>query len=174
MIELPDNLKIKDRFKRPVTDFNNEDKLYRGFNHYSLDQENNKIRIETIRFPDFSCNWSKFSTPQDVRYRKNSDINDGCYSFTVKTARYKGYANPVHDPIKEDIYENYAHVEVRELYEGEDFNSEPPKQRPKRRKSLRHEYRQNMLNNLTIEFNIKKDNAPVNENNDMLSENFIF
>jgi len=86
--------------------------------------------------------------------------HDGCYSFTVAIARYKELATPVHDPITEADYENYAHVEVRELRLGESVYSEPPRGRKsssKGRKNLRMEYRQNIINNLKIELEIAEN-----------------
>jgi hypothetical protein len=110
------------------------------------------IRIETIRFPDFSCNWSRFSLPSDVRYRLNGRPTDGAYAFTVEIARYKSIATPVHDPLYSPM-ENYSHVEVRELLDGESVFSEPPRCRKKKKsgRARRLEYRQNLLNGLHVE-----------------------
>jgi len=109
--------------------------------------------LETIRFHDFSCNWDRFSNPEDIRFRQNGNKTDGCYSFTVLTSRYKSITTPVHDPIQNIEFPNYSHVEVRELFEGESILFEPPKNRKKKksRKSKRLKYRQNILNNLIIE-----------------------
>ena len=92
-----------------------------------------------------------------MRLRPGASHNDGCYSFTVQVARYKQLANPVHDPWKEGLYENYAHVEVRELAEGETFETEPPRRRKlksKTRKRLRLEYRRNLVLCAEIELQI--------------------
>ncbi len=153
----PDCLRIKGRKKLLNNEFNEADKLFHAFDNEDLDELYN-IRIETIRFPDFSCNWSKFSKPEHIRHRRNGNIKDGCYSFTVKTSRYKKLATPVHDPLNDKDYPNYAHAEVRELLEGEDIFYEPPKGRKKdskRAKSIRREYRQNISNNLNVELEPK-------------------
>lgn len=148
----PNHLKIQGRKKLPSQEFKDQEKLYHGFTKTDKD-DFNLIRLETIRFPDFSCNWDRFSNPEDIHYRLNGKKTDGCYSFTVLTSRFKSFATPVHDPIEEPDFSNYSHVEVRELFEDESILIEPPKNRKKKksRKSKRLEYRQNMLNNLLIE-----------------------
>ena len=148
----PSDLRINGRKKLQSLEFKNLDFLYHGFCNSDYDINNN-IKLENIRFPDFSCNWSKFSKPEYIRYRQNGKKTDGCYSFTVEIARFKGFATPVHDPIHDKHFPNYSHVEVRILYDGEDVLYEPPKNRKKKksRKSKRLEYRQNILNNLLIE-----------------------
>ncbi|MDA2918057.1 hypothetical protein MYX76_00940 [Desulfobacterota bacterium AH_259_B03_O07] len=151
----PNDLKIKNRKKLPTTEFMDNEKLFRAFDERDLD-ETDKIKLETVRFPDFSCDWSRFSKPGHIRYRINGSMTDGCYSFTVLTSRYKEIATPVHDPISDDKFPNYAHVEVRELSEGESIYFEPPKNRKRRTgssKQRRLEYRQNMVNNLFIDLN---------------------
>ena len=148
----PPNLRINGREKLPNTVFLDDDKLYHAFDKDDIEEDD--FRLDSIRFPDFSCNWDKFSIPQDIRFRENGKMTDGCYSFTVCTSRYKNYATPVHDPIEDEKHPNYAHTEVRELLEGEDILFEPPKNRKpksKKSKSIRLEYRQNLLNNITIE-----------------------
>jgi hypothetical protein len=61
-------------------------------------------------------------------------------------------ATPVHDPIDEDEYPNYAHIEVRALREGEDPERTVPQKRRKLRggRSKKLEYRQNLVNKLVI------------------------
>lgn len=112
----PRRLRIRGRAVLPCSAFRLEDKLYHGFSMEDLDDLDD-IRIETIRFPGFSCNWSRFSIAVDVRLRENGQPTDGAFAFTVATARYKSLATPVHDPLRRPV-ENYAHVEVRELHEG--------------------------------------------------------
>lgn len=149
----PQHLKIDGRLRLSTKKFSPYDKLYHGFDKSDLDSD--KIDINKIRFPDFSCNWGKFSIPQDIAYRKNGKKTDGCYSITVTVSRYKEVATPVHDPIAENDYENYAHVEIRLLLEGESIYTEPPKGRrnpkSKSKKALRMEYRKNIVNNLEID-----------------------
>lgn len=159
MSEAGDRLAIGGREKLAPSEFKDVDTLYVGFDSEDVDAYDN-LKIERIRFPDFSCNWSRFSIPSDVRLRPNSQPTDGCYSFTVNVARYKQLATPVHDPIaatEQQNYENYAHVEVRELLPGEPPDSEPPRGRKpgsRDRKKLRLEYRQNILNNRLTELAI--------------------
>ena len=149
--DYPQHLRINGRKLLSTENFQPHDKLYRGFGINDL-SDNNSINVETIRFPDFSCNWGRYSYPEDVRIRKNGKSTDGCYSFNVKTSRYKKIATPVHDPIKDFEYENYSHVEVRELYGNEDILYEPPKYRKKKSsKKRRLEYRKNLSLNATIE-----------------------
>lgn len=148
----PKELLISGRKKLKTSDFKLTDSLFHGFTKKDLNDDD-LLDLNTIRFPDFSCNWSRFSKPFHVRYRENGNKNDGCYSFTVDTSRYKNIATPVHDPILKP-FENYSHVEVRLLKENEDIFSEPEKGRnmkSKTAKSKRLEYRQNIVNNLTIE-----------------------
>jgi hypothetical protein len=147
----PRRLRLRGRAVLPCSAFRLEDKLYHGFSVEDLDDLDN-IKIETIRFPDFSCNWARFSIAADVRLRENGQPTDGAYAFTVETARYKSLATPVHDPLRRPV-ENYAHVEVRELQEEESVLEAPPKNRKKKKsgKSRRLEYRQNLLNQLSVE-----------------------
>jgi len=163
MSEAIDRLKIRGRPKLGPNDFVPEDKLYVAFDTDDIEPVSGELIPERIRFPDFSCNWSRFSKPADVRLRPNGQAGDGCYSFTVAVARYKELATTVHDPISKANYENYAHVEVRELRHGESVYSEPPRGRKsssKGRKNLRIEYRQNIINNRAIELEIGENAAP--------------
>ena len=147
-------LRIRGRSKLSVSAFQSDDRLYHGFDIDDVDPDTERPKIASIRFPDFSCNWSKFSQPTDVRLRPNAELTDGCYSITVENSRYQKIGNPVHDPIAENAYENYAHVEVRELRQDEGFDFEPPKGRKNRsstRKHMRLEYRQHLVNQLVIE-----------------------
>jgi hypothetical protein len=153
----PQELCINYRPRLCTTDFRSEEKLYHGFCKYDLDNDN-EIIPESIRFPDFSCNWSRFSKPFHVRFRKNGSMDDGCYSITVETARYERMANVVHDPIDDPEYPNYSHIEVRKLKEGEDIDFEPPRGRKwksgKSKLSAKMRYRQNIKNNLIVELEI--------------------
>ncbi len=146
----PKNLLIGGRVQLPSSAFQDYDKLFRAFDKDDLD-EDEKIRVETIRFPDLSCNWSRFSMPADIKHRENGHKTDGCYSFSVLVSRYQKMATPVHDPISDPVYPNYAHVEVRVLYDGENVLFEPPRGRKLKAKSKRLAYRQNINNLLQIE-----------------------
>jgi hypothetical protein len=150
-------LRIRGRPKLSVSAFQADDRLYHGFDVDDIDPDTERLKVASIRFPDFSCNWSRFSEPGDVRLRPNAEVTDGCYSITVQASRYQKFANPVHDPIVEGTYENYSHVEVRELRSEEGFDFEPPKGRKNKsatRKHMRLEYRQHLVNQLAIEIPI--------------------
>ena len=103
--DYPKHLLINGRNRIAPADILLQDKLYRGFVIDDLTSDN-KIYPNTIGFPDISCNWGRFSNPEDVRLRPNGKNTDGCYSFTVETSRYKNIATPVHDTINESEYEN--------------------------------------------------------------------
>lgn len=138
--------------KYTPADFLAEEKLYRGFRKDDLD-EMSKIQVNVISFPDFSCNWSRFSKPEDIRSRERALPTDGCFSFTVRTARYENMATTCHEPLKN----NYSHSEVRQLSPIENVNTEPPRLRKLEReregwsKNKRYEYRWNLVNNLSVE-----------------------
>lgn len=132
--------------------FKNSCKLYRGFEPSDLDPITGLIRLETIRFPDLSCNWDRYSVPEDVRYRIEGAEGDGCYSVTTKDVRFDHIATPVHDPITDGPRYNYAHVEVRCLKNGEPFSFVPPRNRKlpgSRTRKLA--YRTNLANKAQIE-----------------------
>lgn len=126
--------------------------LYRAFSEDDFDYDLDRFKPEHIRFPDYSCHWNRYSKPEDIQYRKNGSPTDGCYSIKVRDAKYKNLARPVHDPIEEVNYENYAHVDVRTLPPGKPggFIPEPGGKKPP--KSLRMEYRMHVVFNLVIEF----------------------
>jgi hypothetical protein len=135
--------------KHAPADFLAEDKLYRGFRKNELDSMS-KIQTDAIKFPNFSCNWGRFSKPEDIRERAGGRPTDGCFSFTVETSRYQNIATTCHDPLDN----NYSHTEVRQLLPNEDVFIEPPKARTLKQGWARHkrlEFRQNLVNNLTIE-----------------------
>ncbi|SRR5713101_6373645 len=160
MSEALDRLKIRGRPKLGPRDFALEDKLYVAFDADDTDPVGDDLIVESIRFPDFSSNWSRFSNPADVRLRPNGRSDDGCYSLTVRMARYKELATTVHDPVSDEAYQNYAHVEIRELQPGESVYSEPPRNRKsssRGRKNLRLEYRQNIINHHIIELEIGEE-----------------
>ena len=129
-------------------DFRSTDGLYRDFSADDLDDEG-VLDSNALRLPDLSCNWSRFSIPEDILHREGGSLSNGCFEVTVEIVRYKEFATPCHDPICEGIA-NYSHVEVRELREGEDVHAEPEKLRKKRRKSLRAEWRVHITHNLEV------------------------
>jgi hypothetical protein len=133
------------------SDFVLSEHLFRGFRKDDLD-EFGKIHVNSIRFPDFSCNWERFSAAKDVRRRNNGLETDGCYAFTVEVSRYKDMATPCHDPNPPNDPNNYAHVEVRQLDEGESVLEAPPKGRTKKiwSKSMRMDYRKHIVDHLEI------------------------
>lgn len=147
---VPDHLQINGR----TTDqnFHDDDILYRGFGLHEYDHLEETIKLESIRFPDLSCNWERYSEVEDIKFRQNGKNTDGCYSFSVVVSRYENIATPVHDPIDDPEYPNYAHTEIRVLRANDPQGYLPPKGRklPKSKvKKMR--YRQNMANLLTIE-----------------------
>jgi|WetSurMetagenome_2_1015567.scaffolds.fasta_scaffold399587_2 hypothetical protein len=119
--KLPDRLKRNGRPHIHTTQIKDTEKLYRSYSLNDIDKETGIIKLETIRFPDCSCNWSRFSKPPDIWYISNNKKN-GCYFIKVKDARYKKIANPVHD----ELDDNYSHIEIRLLLDNEDFDFEPP------------------------------------------------
>lgn len=130
--------------------------LYRGFSEEDIDELLGSIKTEHIRFPDYSCNWNRYSYPKDIRYRKGGSTREGCYSIQVKDARYENLACPVHDPITDKDYENYAHVDVRMLRPNDPKGFIPPPNRNQPKsdvfKSSKLKYRTSIVNNLKIEF----------------------
>lgn len=149
----PERLKCVGRAKLPSSEFKNSDKLYRSFKKSDLD-EMNHIKMETIKFPDISCNWDRYSEPEDVWFRSRGTAKDGCYSITVEQSRYEKIATPVHDPISdsdENYAENYSHVEVRLLPEGMDFSFEPPKGKSLNSKIKKRQYRHYIQEHIKIE-----------------------
>lgn len=146
-------------YKYQPCDFKPEEKLYHAFKSSDLDA-NNLLEVNAIRFPDFSCNWSRFSKPESVRFRKNGCITDGCFSITTKDSRYKDMATPCHDPLKNE--KNYSHIEIRQLKKEEDIYFEPPKNRKLEKenegwsRSQRLEYRKHLVFKLVREFEPSK------------------
>jgi hypothetical protein len=145
-----ERLECQGREPLDVAEFGVDDLLYRGFRLDELDVDG-KIDIETLRMPDLSCNWSRFSIPEDVKRRMPGCERDGCYALKVADTQYKDFATPVHDPICDQEPQNYSHTELRELLEGEPLASTPPKNRKpssKQRKRLRQEWRTQLINKL--------------------------
>lgn len=152
--EYPSRLLCKDRHKLDISEFTIEDRLYASFRMSDVDDQN-VIKTEFIRMPDFSCNWARFSEGGDVRFRENGKATDGCLSFSVEDVRFENFATAVHDPICNANPENYAHCEVRSVVSGNVLH-EPPrhqkKSKSKTSKRLRHAWRRNLRNRLRIEF----------------------
>ena len=143
------------RKKHQPAKFRPDDLLYRDFAVDELDDDGN-LDVNTLRIPDMSCNWGRFSKPRDILYRPRGSLTNGCYSLTVATVRFKVFATACHDPICGERPQNYSHIEVRELYEGESVTSEPEKGRKKRRKALRGEWKTNIINNLNTRIEAQK------------------
>lgn len=145
------------RIKFKPSDFLPEEFLYRCFRLSDCDEETGDLEVNSIRFPDFSCNWSRFSSPVDIRHRNRGQITDGCYSFTVEQARYNEMATACHDPFPKTDRKNYAHTEVRQLKPDESVCFEPPKKRKLKKEkdgwspSQRLDYRQHIASNLNRE-----------------------
>jgi hypothetical protein len=133
------------------TDYRPEERLFVGYRKSDINEGTDKIEPNFFRFPDFSCNWERFSEAEDVRLRENGLPTDGSISFLVKTAQYEKMATPCHDPTPKV----YAHSEIRQLTDSEPLTFEPPRNRKLKSnnwsKSRRQEYRQNLVNNHEIE-----------------------
>jgi len=140
------------------SDFELTDKLYRGYTRADIDDESQLLQANSIRFPDFSCNWNLFSRPKDIRKRINGKPTDGCYSFPVAIARYNKMATTCHDPLPQ----MFAHTEIRQLRPNEDIYFEPPPKRDLYKeidgwsRSKRFNYRQNIVNNHVIELEAER------------------
>ncbi len=145
----PDHLHINGR--PPDQEFLLDHHLYRSFQLDDYDFSQDIIKIETLAFPDLSCNWSKYSFPQDVRYRNNGRTTDGCYSFSVEASRFNKVATPVHDPQDDPEFPNYSHVEVRALRKDDPPGFLPPKGRKLPRSPAKKlAYRTHICNMSTI------------------------
>ena len=138
--------------KHIPSDYLPHDRLYRGFRIHDMNEDAGVLEANAIRFPDFSCNWGRLSEPADVRRRQGALPTDGCFSFSVSTAQFEHMATPCHDPLPE----NPSHTEVRQLREDESLTFEPPKGRKLQShnwsRTNRMRYRQNIINNMSIEF----------------------
>ena len=146
---VPEHLHINNR--EPDENFNLADLLYHGFFADDFDQLESILKVETIRFPDFSCNWNRYSEPVDIRYRENGSETDGCYSFSVEVSRFDNLATPVHDPIDHEDFPNYSHVEVRVMRATDPEGHIPQRGRKFNNKEKKMRYRQNIANKLSIE-----------------------
>lgn len=135
-------------------DYKPKDKLFRGFNESDLISDTGKLEINSISFPDFSCNWSRFSVAEDIRKRENAFPTDGCYTFSVEVSQFQNMATPCHDP----VIDNYSHTEIRQLKPDESIDFEPPKYRKLKSfnwcQTKKTMYRQNIINNIAIEIEI--------------------
>ena len=128
------HLNCNGRSKLPTTSFEDADGLYMAFSNQELD-ENGIIRTELFRLPDMSCNWSRFSQPIDVRYRKDGRVTDGALAIRVGEVKFDEFAIPVHDPLCNESPENYSHCEVRSIPGNLKAGDEPPKDAKKRKSS---------------------------------------
>lgn len=141
-------LAVRGRRKLSCSTFRDHERLYRGFRIKDLDAQE-RLDIELFESSDISVNWSRFSTPLDVRYRVGGRISDGSFSFTVADANSDKVAIACHDPLAG----NYSHTEIRWLKEGEDV--EPPHGRKnsssKTAKAIRMKWRVKIIESATIE-----------------------
>jgi hypothetical protein len=130
------------------------DRLHRGFCLADVD-DNGDIDVASFESRDLSCQWSRFAIPTDIRHREDDRESDGCYSFTVETARFRNLATPCHDPIEKPSHEDYSHVEIRWLNPGESIDFAPPHGRKNRSgkaaKADRLAWRTNAVRHLRIE-----------------------
>lgn len=121
-----------------------------GYRLANIDATDGRLKTDSIRLPDWSCNWDRFSDPKDVRVRERGLATDGCLSISVGDVRYRGYATAVHDPLCDREIENYSHCEVRTVQEGDDVHTEPPENGKKRGKEIRLAWRRHVRNKLQI------------------------
>lgn len=149
----PDSLRCNGRTKLPAGCFVDASRFYRGFCLGDL-EDDGSIKLETIQAPDLSCNSANLSAPLDVRFRLNGLMTDGCYSFSLVDVRFDNLANAVHAPICNEEPENYSHVELRSLRDGEavTFEPEAKRDRPKSKsaKKRRIAWRENLRLKLQI------------------------
>jgi hypothetical protein len=142
---------IPDRSIYKPADYLSEQRLFVGYRKSDINDGSEKIEVNFFRFPDFSCNWERFSKAEDVRLRINGMTTDGSISFLVKHSQYQKMATPCHDPLPN----NYSHTEVRQLTSSEPLTFEPPKNRKLKSlnwsKTKRLEYRQNLVFHSQIE-----------------------
>lgn len=138
--------------RETVQSFELSDLLYRGFSLDEYDAAADSLRVECVWSPDFSCDWSRYSEPTDIKFRKNGKDTDGCYAFSVEIAHYEKLAKAVHDPIDDAEYPNFAHVEVRATRTTDDESTIPPKGRKISSTAKKLAYRQNIVNKLEIQF----------------------
>lgn len=150
---LPERLKINNRKILSIENFEDTEKLYHGYLNNELD-ENGYLKLETLRFPDFSCNWSKFSRPYDIWYRMpNFSKDEGCWYITVAHAKFENIALPVHDPIDgktKEANENYSHTELRATRTTDRLNEEPPRNRRINNSKKKLEYRTHIRKNCKV------------------------
>ncbi len=123
--------------------FDDDDLLYRGFSEDDFDDAVGQISTASIKFPDFSCNWNRYSEPADIHFRENGNKTDGCYSFSVLVSKFSKMALPVHDPLDVPV-PNYSHVELRATREADKSNTIPPQGRRINSKTKKLLYRENM------------------------------
>ncbi|MDD5672630.1 MAG: hypothetical protein PHC61_00580 [Chitinivibrionales bacterium] len=140
-----------DRPPYKPADYLSTERLFIGYRKADINEGTEKIELNFFRFPDFSCNWERFSTSKDVRLREKGLPTDGSISLLVKSAQYQKMATPCHDPLTE----NYSHTEIRQLTVDEPLTYEPPKGRKLEShnwsSTKRREYRQNLVNSYIVE-----------------------
>jgi hypothetical protein len=138
--------------KYTPSDYAINDRLYRAYRLCDLNEGMAELEANAISFPDYSCNWGRFSKAQDILNREKGLPTDGCFSFSVEVAQFEKMATPCHDPLPN----NFSHTEVRQLKDDEPLSFEPSKNRKLESynwsKTNRRRYRQNIINNLKYEF----------------------
>lgn len=148
--DYPPHLACKGRTKEAIGAFLESHYLYIGYRRANIDPLDGQVTTATIRLPDWSCNWDRFSKPEDVRMRDGGQATDGCLSITVEDVRFNNYATAVHDPICNEPIENYSHCEVRTVQQGGSVNAEPPRDGSKRGKQERLAWRRHVRNKLQV------------------------
>ena len=146
----PPPLACNGRDKESIDSFKESDLLYVGYRLANVDPKDGRLSTDSIRLPDWSCNWDRFSRPEDVRARERGLVTDGCLSISICDIRYREYATAVHDPICNQPLENYSHCEVRTVQQGVNVHTEPPRNGSKRGKQDRLAWRRHVRNKLQI------------------------
>jgi hypothetical protein len=101
--------------KYTPSDYAINDRLYRAYRLCDLNEGMAELEANAISFPDYSCNWGRFSKAQDILNREKGLPTDGCFSFSVEVAQFEKMATPCHDPLPN----NFSHTEVRQLKDDE-------------------------------------------------------
>lgn len=120
-----------------IDDFEGEDK----------NKPFSKLKTDRIKLNGLSCNWDKYSEPEDLVYRKNGSPLDGCFAIPVSiiieeqqytNGKFGPIAKPVHCPDDDELTPNFAHAEIRAIKETDpnspDFIPTPAKKFSKKNK----------------------------------------
>jgi len=138
MISIPARFRVNGR--PTIKDFELDESLYFRFSSEHFPDEN-RLPVAAIRFPDFSVNAGSLSQPTDVLIPHWVDFGIAVFTVSVIPSPIKSddkhderefSFKACHDPIDEahpaypsQLFENYAHTEIRTFLEGN--RKDPPK-----------------------------------------------